>query len=529
MKQFVKTIDGTIEKRSKTRKIDGKFYIKGVQTVQVDGQWHRINNGKIIYDMDTNTWIKSSSGLFSNVKHKIIIQEMDNKYVYGIKRVNDPDFLFDLYVGVPSNAVHIGSVETIEEVNKLGFRSSKSDFFYYKRPEGLTNNNFLLHLNRKGVPVYKFPLQYNFSPENVSYQRSILSRHSKKSVKAKLKSSKQNTLNYFLNKFTFGLEFETASGAMPISTLINTGLIPLRDGSIKGHEYVTSPLSKGVGVANLIGICKELDKNTTVDQNCSLHVHVGGFTLTKIETVALYYLCVRLQNEIHEMIAPFKRDYAFLSKKDKDHTQLLNAFSLNSNSIIKDDGKVNNTELSKYLDRIWAFLTSGYASDHPDYGFNKFQHPLARSQKWNQPMRYFWVNMMPVLFNPGNNRTVEFRCHQATNKHFMVIPWLILCVSLIKYTKSNAKYILNNKNKISIKDIIDGISNNFDDKNYEKHVDGLRTIRNNMRRYHSSCIEVHSQRQALNKKSYKAYVNSIPDLKSHILGSKKELSFYEQK
>ena len=525
--KLVKSIDGTIAPRLNTRRIDGKYYIKGKQTVQVGGSWHRINNGKIALDMDTNTWLRIGEQDLG--KSKLIIQEIDDKYVYGFKHIKDPDFLFDLYIGIPGSANHIGSVEKEEDVYKLGFRASKSDFYFYKKPEGLNKNKFLLYLKRNGLPSYKFALQYNFKPGSYQYQKSILSRNAKRSKEMTLKSSRIKSLDYFLKGYSFGLEFETNSGAVPITQLIKNGLIPLRDGSINGHEYVTPPLTGARGVNNVYKVCRSLDEVTTVNEGCSLHVHVGGFNLTKTETVALYYLCVRLQSEIHEMIAPFKRDFKFLQKKDKDHTQLLQAFDLNSNKIMESKDKINQKELVKYLNRIWVFLTGGYGSDHPDYGFGSFYHPLSNSQKWNQPMRYFWVNMMPVLFNPGSNRTVEFRCHQATNKHFLVIPWLILCVSIIKYTKANSKYILNNKNKISISDIIEGIKSNFSDKPNKDHKEGLARISKDMKRYYKANIEIHSQKHALNKKSYNDYEKSVPELESLILGKKSELSFYEQK
>jgi hypothetical protein len=56
-----------------------------------------------------------------------------------------------------------------------------------------------------------------------------------------------NNINFkYIKEFpyTFGLEFETAGGFIPQHQLYELGLIPLRDGSIKGIEftsYVTSP------------------------------------------------------------------------------------------------------------------------------------------------------------------------------------------------------------------------------------------------------------------------------------------------
>ena len=42
--------------------------------------------------------------------------------------------------------------------------------------------------------------------------------------------------------FTIGLEFETSVGNIPWMDLHENALIPLYDGSITGHEYVTLPL-----------------------------------------------------------------------------------------------------------------------------------------------------------------------------------------------------------------------------------------------------------------------------------------------
>ena len=79
--------------------------------------------------------------------------------------------------------------------------------------------------------------------------------------------------------YTFGLEFETSGGYIPEHELFNLGLIPLRDGSIRGLEYSTIVLQGQQGLNSLYEMIKCLQKYTIFDKECSLHIHLGNWKL----------------------------------------------------------------------------------------------------------------------------------------------------------------------------------------------------------------------------------------------------------
>lgn len=78
--------------------------------------------------------------------------------------------------------------------------------------------------------VFNYPIDrcYNFS------------KLSLKPKDIKLIPDKEFT---YIKDFTFGLEYETSAGNIPWLSCIDTNLVPLYDGSIDGHEYVTFPLT----------------------------------------------------------------------------------------------------------------------------------------------------------------------------------------------------------------------------------------------------------------------------------------------
>jgi hypothetical protein len=69
--------------------------------------------------------------------------------------------------------------------------------------------------------------------------------------------------------------------------------------------------------------------------------------------------------------------------------------------------------------------------------------------KWNIRTRYFWVNLIPLLF--GNKQTVEFRIHTPTYDINKIVNYMLTCFSIIDFTIKNQNNILENfKNYVNI-------------------------------------------------------------------------------
>jgi hypothetical protein len=255
-----------------------------------------------------------------------------------------------------------------------------------------------------------------------------------------------NTYSYglgkFLNKLTFGLEFETTAGFIPERITKKLGLIPLRDGSIPGLEYVTVPLSGPKGVQTIVDICKELEKRTEFNNSCALHLHIGGIPRTPEFILAFLKLSSWLQNDIFTLFPLYKKYN--MGIKNKNYSKPYDLFEIFS----KLDPVINSSNINKNFDVLFSFLTSGKAT-FKDYNndLNQVQvHPLDPSthQKWNIRTRYFLHNFIPLIF--GNKQTIEFRIHTPTFDNYRVLMFLLFNSILIKFTEKYQNKILQDIN-----------------------------------------------------------------------------------
>lgn len=246
-------------------------------------------------------------------------------------------------------------------------------------------------------------------------------------------------------KYTFGLEFETIKGSVPTRICNKLGLIPLRDGSIEGIEYATIPLSGKMGLQTIIDICTELEKRTTYDSNCSLHIHIGGIPRTEEFFVALTKLLCYVQEEMYTLF-PFCMRGGYNLKK-KDFTAPLPAVDLLS----KLDNKVTKENLTENFSHVFKFLSMGHEySEFKNNLKNVKEHPSdpRGDSKWHIKSRYRWVNMIPLLF--GNKQTIEFRVHSPTYDYNKVIYYLVMCIALLDTAIRNQETILSGKFDLNI-------------------------------------------------------------------------------
>ena len=77
---IVTTFDGTKTKRSKCRYIKGKLYEINRQCFKVNGEWHRINNGKITLNYEDNHYVLKRG---SELGYGIVGRNDDNSFKYG--------------------------------------------------------------------------------------------------------------------------------------------------------------------------------------------------------------------------------------------------------------------------------------------------------------------------------------------------------------------------------------------------------------------------------------------------------------
>lgn len=243
----------------------------------------------------------------------------------------------------------------------------------------------------------------------------------------------------FVDKYTFGLEFETIKGFVPNRICKKLGLIPVRDGSIESLEYVTIPLKGKKGLETVMQTAKELDKRTEYNDTCSLHLHIGGIPRTESYFLALYRLLFFLQDEMYSMFPIYKQDNR--GYKKKHYTKPINF----RDALIHMDKSIGPKNITENFNHLFKFLSAGRSYDNYDSKLRNVEsHPSDPNgtSKWNINSRYYWVNLIPLLF--GNKKTVEFRVHTATHDYRKIFAFMNYCISIVKYAEGHQEDILLN-------------------------------------------------------------------------------------
>jgi len=271
------------------------------------------------------------------------------------------------------------------------------------------------------------------------------------------------------------LEFETVAGFIPPRILANTGLIPLRDGSIAGIEYVTVPLEGEKGLQTAVNACEVLSKRTIYDDSCSLHCHIGNVPRTKEFILAFFKTICAIQDEIFEMFPLYKK-YNF-GVKNKNYSKPYPTFELLSQM----DCKIDESNIDKNFDVLYTYLSMGQSFYDVDCDLNNVHyHPADESgnAKWGIRTRYSIANLCCLIF--GNKATVEFRIHTPTTDVNKVIPFIILNSMIVNFAIRNQSKILKDPKFMCYTKLKDIVS---DCIYTTSGVDNLNTLHESILRY----------------------------------------------
>lgn len=166
-------------------------------------------------------------------------------------------------------------------------------------------------------------------------------------------------------KYSFGLEFETSQGYVPEDLCYRDGLIPLRDGSISGIEYSTVVLSGNEGIALLEQQLESLKKYTDFNKECSLHIHFGGFPLSREKIFNLYQLCKSLEEEISNLVPRYTFTTCKYKANGKDYCKRLSSYR-------------NFEQMYEHL--VGRKFLGDFTQPHPN--------DIRREAKWRIPTRW---------------------------------------------------------------------------------------------------------------------------------------------
>jgi hypothetical protein len=419
-----------------------------IQFSKGKGKWYKVDDPAIIFNITTGEYLHAKSNAASGLTLGIIDvkdgQPVNGYYIPNarfetkmfLKEGEIPESKGFISVEKYNSKVVCMPVLNTDVAMKIGtnviFGQVYNDFISNTLLEENKSNSYLAKLLKKEISFI-----------NTHGYPYSLAEHSKQTINTLIESVRtslsdkvsenQKKLYKLMSPLSFGVELETTGGFIPDRTIWETGFVPLKDGSIKGHEYVSIPYMNEIGIKALSEMANVALRNCSIDKFCSLHVHIGNFKFTKREISAFYTLCYRVQQEVFDFVPPYKRDETYFASKQqgngkaKDHCKPLRG--LNLSSTLSEDEK---------YEKIANFVIPPGHNDE--------------ANKWNKKSRYFWVNMLPFM---TNGHTIEFRLHEPSLNYQKIVLWLMICAAMIKYAKQNTNNILKAESKIMFTDIFD--------------------------------------------------------------------------
>ena len=430
--------DGEEYRREDCRKIAGVFYKVGKRTVRDSG--HGIVIRETFYRIAPHTTANKVDWDYSKGQYDLKSNMV--QCVVGRDTIGYSTNVSNVVVDVNGNRLPLLNDQLLFEMNyviDIGRQRAAWSFDKIDPKTQLRNLQSAI-----GVPLgHLRKIPYNVYPTDIynmaDYPPALRTLFTGK--------FEQHKLDRFFKGYTFGTEVETQAGHMPEGFLPIYGLVPLKDGSIAGHEYTSVVYDGRKPIIDLFDkMFTDLAKYTVADQKTSLHYHIGNVPRTKEFVVSLWTLYVRLQDELEKMMPPYKRNIHYLATKHggpKDHCQRL--------------FPVDKSDMDTMFNEILMFLSEGQQPKLIDKDRLIYKHPRADQPKWNWETRYMALNFLPLLFEPKG--TVEFRLHSGTVNKYKAINWLFICLAMVKYADSEYEKILNGREKITLYDVIDSIYN----------------------------------------------------------------------
>jgi hypothetical protein len=454
MEELITTISGKQCKKSECRLIEKQYYLIGKNNVEnsgdvylLDNRYIRENTGRVVFNNSSKSYQLKNDSL----DYGIVSMDQESNFIFGYFNQDvNCQLLIDKNQGT-HKCIN-------EEIINRNFREELSTGYFY-------------HISL--MKACRFNLIKNVKKElkeSLPYDsKGIMGKYIER-----YNNNYKPVINHTIEKFskaigglTFGFEFETVKGVIPNNKLSLLPLIPLRDGSIGGLEYVTIPLSGAKGIKALIDCVKELEKRTEYNNDCSLHLHLGNIPRTPEFILAFYKLISSHQEEMFSLFPLYKK-YNFGVKR-KNYSEPFPFNDINC----RLDAKINpkdKPQVNQNFDVLFSHLTGQHT--FYDYGcdlINVDHHPAdpQGNQKWNIKKRYYAYNLIPLIF--GNKETIEFRIHTPTYDIDKILNFLFINSYLINYTIANQDKILSDPSYLCVKNnkgIGKLISNHFANSNF---------------------------------------------------------------
>lgn len=440
------TIKGEELPISQCRKFNKLYYKLGNINIQnsgdcylINGKCYREETGLVVYNYSIKEYV-----ILDNIMIQGVIDVIEDKLIVGYFNI---DKYYSKIIDRDNHSFYLYNPEIFKNNKEYREQLSTGNFYHISKLPSY-KFNIVLFPNKD----YKYNLPYdskgiienNLKNYNENYNPEI-----SKSIK-----------NYapLLENLSFGLEFETTKGFIPNRILDQYGLIPLRDGSISGIEYVTVPMQGEKGLQCTSDILKVLKERTEYnDDTCSLHLHLGNIPRTKEFILAFFKIGMRIQDEMFQMFPLYKKYNYHI--KNKNYSAPLPTFEILSQL----DPVINSSNIDENFGVLYKYLSMG--QDFKSVGNsleNVLSHPADPNgnQKWNIKFRYYLFNIIPLIF--GNKQTIEFRIHTPTYDINKIIPFIFMNSLIVNFTIRNQERILRNKSFLREFDITNILYNQIE-------------------------------------------------------------------
>lgn len=446
------TIDKKLTRKIKNLKDEFAYYKIGVIDVENSGDCFQVNN--IFYTLEKGRIVWDEY-----LKHYVL----KTTTVEGIVDINLRRGYFNK--DVPNSAIVYLTKEPISELcmateiaEDLDLINGEHNLYY--------NSKYYTYdqiLPRQSIDRnYKNSLPYNF--------RDCIKECSKNFDKFNFIENDRTENQYsqiknLLNTYSFGIEIETTQGMIPLEMYEKLGVRPLRDGSISGLEYVTIPLTGKKGFYAFIKIVELINKYTSHDYTCAMHIHVGNIPRTMKFIVAMYKTMYHLQDEIYRLFPSYKQFDNGIKKRCytaplDSHVMASLNYNCNTDDELKQDYQKIVYELSGRHSEYRNFVDLASIQNHP--------YDPSENSKWNMKARYKIQNLIPLIFT--NKQTVEYRIFTVPDTVEKAISFLTMALSITDFVASHNHSVIRSQsciNPISLSRIFDHTLNNkYDSLNH---------------------------------------------------------------
>ena len=431
--------------------------------ISIGGNSYSKNDPKIVKDPYSGEYVlkKNISGIIVDVKNGEPVE------IYSSSSSN--------LLGLLMNSGHLSAYQEYL-IKSIGYGHQHILYTIYKKESGkvyILNKKIAKELGYTlcgidGYPQYvkdELSSKLGFKPysgkrrnpiKNVG--RSYAHKTSNKTLDNKLGLDSPSYRGTNGLQYTFGVELETSSGAIPEITLFNEELNvkSTHDGSISGTEYVTGVLKGDTGLKQVYDLVKLLNDHTSIDSKCGMHVHIGGAIFNKEFNVFAYILAEKSQDSIFSMLPKSRKTNRYCGVLPKKKLQ----------QIINKYGNSRSWEYGVEVayDKLYEAMTYGkkLSKNHN----KKLNHHFGRycgqynSIPMEKILRYKWLNFIPCNFNVRGGglsgrrdnhkhnqgiHTLEFRNHSGTLNYEKIKNWILICMAFVYYVENHKKAILDNK------------------------------------------------------------------------------------